>query len=50
MAVKPPVTRDDDKGSNAQGNKTLASAAYERIKADVTNGLFEPDQRLRIEQ
>ncbi|UCC14828.1 MAG: FCD domain-containing protein [Gammaproteobacteria bacterium] len=50
MAAKTPVTPDgDDKGSRDQGNKTLASAAYERIKADVTNGLFEPDQRLRIE-
>jgi len=32
-----------------QGNKTLASAAYEKIKADVTSGRFAPNQRLRIE-
>lgn len=32
-----------------RGNTTLAGAAYEQIKADVTGGVFEPDQRLRIE-
>lgn len=32
-----------------QGNKTLASAAYERIKADVIGGVLTPGQRLRIE-
>lgn len=34
---------------NNGGKKTLAGAAYERIKADVTGGVFEPGQRLRIE-
>lgn len=38
-----------NRDASDQGNKTLASAAYERIKADVTSGRFAPDQRLRIE-
>lgn len=37
-------------GLNTEGNKTLAGAAYERLKADVTGGIFEPGQRLRIEE
>jgi len=32
-----------------QGNKTLAGAAYQRIKADVVGGVLTPGQRLRID-
>jgi DNA-binding GntR family transcriptional regulator len=39
---------DDGELTNG-GNKTLAGAAYRRIKADITGGRFEPGQRLRIE-
>lgn len=37
------------KDTRERGNRTLSSTAYERIKADVISGRFEPDQRLRIE-
>lgn len=39
----------NDSNSNKKENKTLAGAAYERIKADITSSVFKPDQRLRIE-
>lgn len=38
-----------DDALKKQGNKTLAAAAYDKIKADVIGGTLEPGQRLRIE-
>ncbi len=50
MAVHPQGSRGSPTSDpEEQGNRTQASAAYHRIKADVTSGQFEPDQRLRIE-
>lgn len=42
-------SESEDRSLKNQGNKTLAGAAYAKIKADVTGGIFEPGQRLRIE-
>jgi hypothetical protein len=42
-------TTPGEKSLNTAGKKTLAGAAYAKIKADVTGGVFEPGQRLRIE-
>ena len=43
------VPKATDNALKKEGNKTLAGAAYEKIKADVIGGTLEPGQRLRIE-
>ena len=49
MARKPALRTPDSQAGTAPGGTTRASAVYEQLRTDITQGLLPPGSKLRVE-